>query len=104
MITTVIDCGTFKTVMEINSSLNRHGRHNDDNTPRHQAHFSFQHRYRLTLFKWHELESIDNCFVHDANMFARQGMGQGSRTLAPRQDMAVCAESAHWMSDHCHCD
>ena len=37
--------------------------------------------------------------LHDANMFAQQGMGHGPRTLALS---AVCTERANWASDHCH--
>ena len=29
-------------------------------------------------------ESLDNCFLHDANMITGQGVGQGPRTLARR--------------------
>ena len=32
----------------------------------------------------------DSCFVHDANMFARQGMSQSTRTPTLRQVRAVC--------------
>ena len=36
----------------------------------------------------------DSCFVHDTNMFAKQGMSQSTGTLTLRQFRAVCAQRA----------
>ena len=40
-------------------------------------------------------EYLDNCFLHGANTFARQGMSQGTCTLALGQVRAVCTERAN---------
>ena len=53
----------------------------------HQAHSSFQHRYRPTSFevaRGLHRNTWTNFLLDDANMFARQGMIQSTCTLAHR--------------------
>ena len=50
-----------------------------------QAHFN-PSGTRLAQLCW------DSCFVHDANMFARQGMSQSTRTPTHSQVGAVCVQ------------
>ena len=35
---------------------------------------------------------LDSCFLHDANMFAKQGISQSTGTLTLRQVRAVCTQ------------
>ena len=76
--------------------------HHIPTNTKHNTHF--QHRYRPTSF--HVARGLhrkhqDSCFLHDANMSDRQGMGHGPRTLTLRQVRAVFTERADWKSDHC---
>ena len=41
-------------------------------------------------------EYSDNCFLHDANMFAQQGMSQGKCSLALRASQSRVLHSANW--------
>ena len=44
----------------------------------------------------------DSCFLHAANIIARQGLDQNTRTPTLSQVRAVSTRRADWTSDHCH--
>ena len=74
---------TTTTIMTTHSNTHKHTTQTHHATP-HQAHSLFQHRYRPTSFQVARglHRNTQKCFLHHANMFARQGLGHGPRTLA----------------------
>ena len=103
----------FEPVIDDDNTLHHISIHTNTHTNTHStvhhrapSTFFFQHRYRPTSFqvvRGLHRKHLDTCFLHDVNKSDHQGMGHGPRTLALRQDRAVCAERANWTCDHCHC-
>ena len=111
-------CGTFFEITLVIFLLNRHHRTTANastatNSTTKTAHtvtywHMFVHHPFPSQIQAHFIPSgtrlaQDSCFLHDANIIARQGMGQNTRTPTLSQVRAVSTRRADWTSDHCHC-
>ena len=126
---TVIDVTSFFTI-DANTDL-EHSDDNNDNTLHHisthaNTHKCSQHRH-ITLLNTYTTppstffsaqirahfipngtrlaqEYLDNCFLHDANMFAKQGMDRRCMHSGPqdRSEPCVQREPTNWTSAQSH--